>query len=337
MKFGQTPRRLARVCVAISSLMWAGLASADATSGTMFYTLFTGGTNVWKVSYSYDGTVATLGAPTAIVASPGADGIVFAPSGNLLIGGAGAGRVYEYTTAGALVGSGSALAPAFHLALDPSGSKVWTSTFGGPLADLPLGPIADASTLHVISGSEGGVTQIAFAPSGKVFYVNGSPNGGGNLGSIDLSTFVTTRFSSSVTSAHGLVYDSFTGLMTTFGAGSVGSFDPASATPGTTLKEFATGVCDFDQGAVDGKGHALIAGCGAITFIDYSTSMDITSPTNYIKSFGGFAGIDDVAPLSGLGAPPPGDKVPEPASTALTLAALGLMAYAMRRRQRSAS
>ena len=335
MKFGQTPRRLAKVCVAVSSLMWAGLASANATSGTMFYTLFSGGTNVWKVSYSYDGTVATLGAPTAIAASPGADGILFAPSGNLLIGGAGAGRVYEYTTAGALVGSGSALAPAFHLSLDPSGSKVWTSNFGGALADLPLGPIANASALHTITGSEGGVTQIAFAPSGKVFYVNGSPNGGGNLGSINLSTYATTRFSSSVTSAHGLVYDSFTGLMTTFGAGRVGSFDPASATPGATLKEFATGVCDFDQGAIDGKGHALIAGCSGITFIDYSTSMDITSPTNYIKFFGGFSGIDDVAPLSGLGAPP--GNVPEPASTALTLAALGAMVYAMRRRQRSAS
>ena len=332
MKFWLAPRRLARVCVAVGSLMCAGFASASPTSGDMYYTLFSGGTNVWKVSYSYDGTVATLGAPSPIAASPGADGIVFAPNGNLLIGGQGLGRVYEYTTAGGLVGSGSALAPSYHLSLDPSGSKVWTSDFGGKLAAVPLGPIADASALHTITGSDSGVTQIAFTPGGKVFYVTGSPNGFGNLGSIDLSTFITTGFAATVEAAHGLVYDGFTGLMTIFGHGHVGTFDPASATPFTTLTDFDTGVCDFDQGAVDGKGHALIAGCDGITFIDYSLTGDITASTNYVKFFGGFTGIDDMAPLSGLGAPPPPSTVPEPGSAMLTLVALAGMRYVMRRR-----
>jgi hypothetical protein len=54
-----------------------------------------------------------------------------------------------------------------------------------------------------------------------------------------------------------------------------------------------TGVnSDFDS-AVDGHGHAFIAGNWQITFIDYSASGDITSAANtYIK--GGFGGIDDL-------------------------------------------
>ncbi len=318
--------RVLRTGVMVAGLLWTAAVSATPAAGDVFYTLFTGGVNVWRVSYSYDGTTATLGTPTAIVAAPGADGIIFAPSGNLLIGGAGSARVYEYTTGGTLVGSGSAGAPSFHLALDPSGTKVWTSNFGGSLADLPLGPIADAGPLHTVTGSDSGVTQLAFAPSGKVFYVNSFPNGFGNVGVIDLATFVTTSFAIGVESAHGMLYDSFTGLMTLFGAGKVGTFDPTLASP--VISESVDLACDFDQGSVDGLGHALVAGCGGITFIDYSVSGDITAP-NHVQFFGGFIGIDDVAPLSGLGSITP---APEPASTLLAALGLACLLASSRRR-----
>src|SRR5947209_8185790 len=79
------------------------------TSGDLFFTRFTGPpNNVDKVSFSYDGTTATLGATVPLASPAGADGIIFSPIGNLLVGGQGA-AVYEITTAGASVGTGTTL------------------------------------------------------------------------------------------------------------------------------------------------------------------------------------------------------------------------------------
>ncbi len=332
---------LVAVCASFSAVI-----AGTPTSGDLYFTRYQGGggPRVAKVPFNYDGTTATLGAEVPIVQNTGADGIIFSPNGNLLIGGQSP-VVHEYKTDGTFVATGNAtrLPAAYHLALDPSGTKVWTSPFGGALADLPLSPnVGDSGAPHAITGQnlfnndDDGVTGIAFAPNGKVFYVNGQPNGGGHVGEIDLTTFETDRFASSVESAHGIVYDSFTKLMTLFGAGKVGTFDPTSATPGATLKQTANDLtADFDQGAVDGKGHALIAGNNSITFIDYSATGDITSAANYVKVFDGFWFIDDVAPLSGLGSIDQG--VPDNAGASVTLALLlPLLAHSIRRRTQRA-
>jgi len=324
--------------------MTAGSALASDATGDLYYTKYTGGQNIWKVSFNYDdaGGTATLGTPVNLASAPGADGIIFAPNGNLLVGGQGARRVFEYTPGGTLVGSGTSGGfDSYHLAMDPSGSKVWTSAFGGPAVDLALGPIANG-TAHAVTGSDSGITQLAFAPAskgGKTFYVNGQPNGNGNLGVIDMNTFVTTRFATGVDPAHGMVYDEFTGLMTLFGDGEVGSFDPASATPATTLKTAVPTalIGDFDQGAVDGKGHALVAGSNAITFIDYSTSGDITAP-DYVQVFFSsnginFGGIDDVAPLSGLGSSQQNSVADGGSTLALLLLGGGFIGFSRRARR----
>jgi len=81
---------------------------------------------------------------------------------------------------------------------------------------------------------------------------------------------------------------------------------------------------------VDGHGHALVAGCGEITFIDYSVTGDITDIAhNFHVSIGGFNGIDDVAPLAGVGSQP----TPEPAS--LAVLATSLLGFGLARRRRS--
>src|SRR5262249_46054465 len=122
-------------------------------------------------------------------------------------------------------------------------------------------------------------------------------------------------------------YDSYSDKIVFFGRGFTGRM---SATDGTGYKEFFTGAGDFDQGAVDGLGHAFVAGGSAITLVDYRVSGDITSP-DVIRIVGGFGGIDDVAPLSGLGAPP---AVPEPASVTLVgIGAASALGYRLRRRK----
>jgi len=309
-------------------LLSAGQAWADVFTGTLFYTDFTGGQNVNKVSYSYDSTThaLTLGAPTNIASANGADGIIFAPNGDLLVGGQGNPVVHEYTPTGTFVADGSANTASFHLALDPSGTKVYTSNFGGPLEVLPFGPAIGNATQHTVTGGDTGLTQIAFGQNGKVFYVNGQPNGSGNVGFIDLTTFTTTRLYTTLGPAHGIIYDAFANKITLFGAGGVATIDP---TTGLGLKTRLGINADFDQGAVDAFGHAFIAGNGQITFIDYSATGDITDPTNFTKIVNGFSGIDDLAPLSGLGSSP----VFEPATFLLLGSGLvGLGALRFRRR-----
>ena len=318
--------RLAAVVAGVVLALSTGTASATTFTGVLYYTYFTGGQNVWRVGYSYnDVTKAfSLNTPQHVATTNGADGIIFAPNGNLLVGGQGSGNVYEVNPGtGAVVHTQFTGTPSFHLTLDPNGNTVYTSDFGGRLNKLSF-PIGSGNTPRTISGDDSGVTQVAFGIGGTVFYVQGSPNGFGNLGTIDLATGLTDRLYAGVQPAHGLIFDPFTDLITMFGAGRTGTMN-ASDGSGLMTSLSIFGVNDFDQGAVDGFGHALVAGSGAITFIDYHLSGDITHPdfvTNVFNSGGvSFNGIDDVAPLAGPGSNP--GKVPEP--TTLALFALGVM------------
>ena len=303
------------------------IAHAESFSGTLFYTNFNGGVNVNSIDYSYNSVTHALSLTNhqGIASLAGADGIIFDGAGHLLVGGQGA-VVYKLNTDGTGITSVNPGTASFHLALSPDASTVYTSNFEGPLDTVPLTPSFTNGTVHSVSGSDGGLTQLAFAPDGTAFYVDGNPNGGGNLGRITLGTDVTDRFATSVGPAHGLIYDSFTGLMTIFGAGGVGSFDPTKTTDATLLASLKTrnGInSDFDQGATDGHGHAFIAGNGQITFIDYSATNDITSAADTVIIENGFGGIDDLAPLSGLGS----NAVPEPTSIVLLLSVAATLAY----------
>ena len=112
--------------------------------------------------------------------------------------------------------------PVSYTHLDVYKRQVYTSDFGGALKKLSL-PIGSGVVTTPITGDETGVTQVAFGTGGAVFYVQGSPNGFGNLGTIDLGTGATSRLYSAVQPAHGLIYDPFTGLMTMFGRGETGT------------------------------------------------------------------------------------------------------------------
>ncbi len=324
------------------ALLQAG--PATPTSGILFYTSYTGTPSVAKVGYNYDpsGSGFTLGASSTIVnLGAGADGIMFAPNGTLLVGGQHAYEVFQYTKSGTLITSAytdsvSHTDASFHLAMDPTGSYVYSSdtydSFGsGKLEVLPYsgGQVHDG-TVYSVGGDDTSITSMQYTPYGWYYVYDTGANGNGNFGTVDLSSLSsisTTRLYGALSSAHSLAYDRFTGLVTLFGGGAVGSYDPAHP---TVAPKQRTGItCDFDQGAVDGRGHALIAGCNQITFIDYSASGDITDAANPTYVIGGYDHIDDVAPLSGLGSDP---GTPEPGTFVLFGAAM--LAAAARRLNR---
>jgi hypothetical protein len=300
-------------------------AQATNFTGTAYYTDYGNGT-VHSVTYSYDNVakVFGVGVPNLVASLPGADGIVFAPNGNILVGGQGA-AVYNVTPSSGSFNSASAANASFHLTLAPDGKSVYTSPFGGPLANIPLTNFgtANAPTVTAISGSEGGVTQLAFA-NGTTFYVNGNPNCCGNVGTIDLATGVTTRLAggTAVGAAHGIILDPYSGLIDLFGGGLVATLNPITLAISASV-HLPNSPGDFDQGAPDGLGHALIAGSGGLTFVDYEGTSILTP--NFVAFIGGFGNIDDIAPLAGSGSQIGDTPIPG----ALPLFATGLTGFGL--------
>jgi hypothetical protein len=326
--------RKASVEIVTSALLLAALtAPVQATSftGTIYYTRSSGTPNVNSVSFSYDDVAKSLslGAHTPVATTPGADGIIFAPNGNLLVGGQGTNNVFQVNPTTGTFTSASAAANSFHLALDPSGQSVWTSSFEGSLVNVPLNPFGSAPTVHTLSGGDTGITTLAFVPGVANFYVNGNPNNGGNFGTINLSTFTTTRILTGLNGGHGMFYDSFTGDLILGGGGRIVQIDPTN--PSVILSALTIGG-SIDQLSVDGKGHLFAADAdGGLIFVDYAASKLVGTPT-FSSETSGFPNIDDLAPLSGLG------SVPEPATLtmAATSAVIGLGYWWSRRRRAAA-
>jgi hypothetical protein len=177
-----------KAVAAAAAVVMAGSAPAfaDTYGGDLFYTLFSGGANVNKVVYSYDDSTNSfsLGAPQNIAHANGADGIIFDSLGHLLVGGQGSNSVHMYDpNTGALLDDGFLTTNSYHLALDPSGAYVYTSTFGGPLEVLPLsGASVGNATQYSLSPAPSvlgdfDMTGLAYAPDTSTwFYVNGGPN-----------------------------------------------------------------------------------------------------------------------------------------------------------------
>src|SRR5438094_8793965 len=219
------PRTALAAAAALAALS-AAPAIAGPVSGDLFYTTFrsslfpTSAGSATKVHFDFNGTTLSLSANTPIhdFGTNNADGIAFASDGNLLIGNGTGNTVTKISTAGAVVDTASiAGGAAFHLGISPDGKTVYTAGLPGALSSVPLSPFSDG-TVHTLAGDDTTVTQIAFDGAGNAYYTSSNSLGTGNFGTINLTTFTTSRKMENVPAAHGMAFDADTGTLVLSGA-----------------------------------------------------------------------------------------------------------------------
>ena len=271
------------------------------SSGDLYFTRYSGTPNVMKVHFNYSNGKFALDKPATVATLNGVDGAVFAPDGDLLVGGQGD-IVHKVHIADGKSRDVRANGGAFHLSMDPSGKKVWAAGIPGPLVEIPLDPFG-AGIPHSLTGDDQVVTSIAFDGTGHAYYTSGGSGGYGSVGLIDLKTFTTQRRLENVPAAHGMVFDRFTGNLLLFGSTHVTQVDPGAMkiVSDLTVKAPVT----LDQGTVDGNGYVFVASNqGQLVFVDYSGSKKIGASGNTVSVQFVESNLDDVAPLSGAGSAP---------------------------------
>lgn len=330
--------RFSHVLAACLTTLGTTGAMADPVVVPLYYTTFSGGQNVWRVlgTYTGNGTVGngtfTLTGDTNIASTGGADGIVLNPNnGQLLIGGQG-NSIHQVNPVTGTFTSSSPGVNAFHLVVDPNKNVVWASSIPGALSSTPINPFGGAGTIRTLSGLDNNITSMAFAPSGTVYYTNAGSSGFGNFGTIDLGTGVMTRLLSNIPAAHGMVYDPFTNSLILGGSNHISQVSLAT---NTIIHDLVVTGDNFDQGAVDGSGHLFWAdNNGRLFFLDYSTTGDVSSATNFVSNNFFKGSLDDIAPLIGAGGTIT-PSIPEPQTYALMLAGLGALSLVRRRKSKS--
>jgi hypothetical protein len=304
----------------------------------IFYTQ-TGSPDVF--SSSYDPTTNALGAALSIGFSVGgADGILIGPNSTLLYGAEASNGVYQITQTGVdtapFPAFGTGTSGSFFLAVNQNDpSTVYTFNNAGSIAALPMvGGLITNGVAHAPSGADTNVSDLFWSSSNTAYYLTGTAGTTGNVGTIDLSTYVTTQLFSGIATAQDAVFDPFTGLIVLFGNGEVDTFDPSTNTLGTAITlpgATAGATCgggatlQLDAGTVDGAGHAYIAGCGNLYYIDYSATSNILSGSDVDQSVTVPNSLKDVAVFQA-------DETPEPSSVSLMLIGLAGLAIARRRR-----
>jgi len=324
--------------------------------GTLYYTTFAGGENVWRVGVTYNDAPNTLtvGASVNLASTPGADGIVINPKPNpdnpdrLLVGGQANGQVHNVKIDGTGFTSTNANTDnVFHLAVINVGAGVlnlMSTGIPGTLVKYSIAANGDLSPGIVIpvmtpTGAALDITQVIQTPAG-FFYTASDNLGVGSLGTLAFNgTFtsaVATEVFGDIPGAHGGLYDPFTNSIIIVGDGEIRQYDLTLTLVSQLLEAAFPGGGSpnpnedhFDQAAVDGKGLLFVANNdGRLFFVDYRASGLVGGPGNFLNQQFLKEDLDDIAPIIVVGR----TELPEPANLALIALSLTLFIVAWRGR-----
>lgn len=279
-------------------------------AATLFGTSFEG-----KNLFKYDTITNTTS--TVLNTSSGADSMVFDSAGRIVYSLEFIGEVRRFdpsTNTDVLLAQG--LSDPADLALEPNGTSVLVGTNDG---------IRRISSPGVVSTLTTGVltTGIVYTNTGRLFAnTGGIINPAGRIVELDPSTGLVLNQSDALAGLDGLTFDKASGKLfaASFSTNGIYAVDPTNLTNEIFIPNTVAGFTNPDGIVSGGDGNLYFATRTGYGLMQYNIAGN--SFLNLTTVFG----IDDLAPASGLGAPPA--PVPEPASTFSLLAGgLGLLLW----------
>ena len=252
---------------------------------------------VYLLAYAYDGSGHLDVSPVHIVATVPRGGGMRRKNRDLVYV-VGAGIVSAVNLADETVSSVSANNNANTATLSPDGNTLWVGWKDTVPASVPLQPFG-VGIPHPVTGDDSVATMIAFTPAHGTFYTTGGEFAAesGNMGHIDLGTFITSRSLSDV-HATGINYDPFSGSLIIAGVGRATQIDPGNPTSVISSRDDSIAGENYLVLEPDGLGHLIGTRFGSeprLVFIDYSESGMIGSGSSIIIS----APLPNSANLSG--------------------------------------
>jgi hypothetical protein len=257
--------------------------AATAAHGTVYIGAAFGTHNVYKVEFSYDGVATMTANATVLTTLPTAADALIVPGGDIIVAGQGP-NVYKVNSATGAFTTVSSSNNGNTVSLDPSGASVWIGWTDTSPSQVPLNPFGNG-TPHSVSGDDATITALAFTPAHGVFYSNGG-TGAGNFGSIDMTTFTTTRLLAS-TFADTVHYDRFSRSLILAGAGHAIQVDPAAPTTPISTRDDTGAGENYLMLRPDGRGHLFgtrFGGGDRLVLVDYSATGLIGDPSSIIVS-----------------------------------------------------